>query len=180
MGKKIKCRENKRPGLVFLIGTWALLALVLGCAGTRPGDNPCTMAVWEVENLGVSGTMADMGGLMTARVLETLQASGRCTLIERERLTLALEELNLSAAQLADENTRLQIGRIAGAQRMIFGGYQIWGDTMRLDLRMVDVESGAVLQAATQTATATDVPQWLEAAAQAAQTLENSLPAPSK
>lgn len=179
MGKKNKSRR-KRPGLAILIRTWVLLVLVLGCAGTRPGDGPCTMAVWEVENLGVSGTMADLGGLMTARVLETLQASGRCALIEREKLTLALEELNLSAAQLADENTRLRIGRMAGARRMIFGGYQVWGDTMRLDLRMVDVESGAVLQAATQTASAADIPQWLEAAARAARTLENTLPTLSK
>ena len=156
------------------------LTLIWACATAPPQQGPCTVAVWELENIGVSGAMADAGGLMTARVLETFQAAGRCATIEREKLTLALEELNLSASQLTDEDTRLRIGRMVGARKMVFGGYQVWGNTMRLDLRMVDVSTGAILQAATRSAAATDIAQWLDAAGQAARALGDALPPLSK
>jgi curli biogenesis system outer membrane secretion channel CsgG len=88
--------------------------------------------------------------------------------VERERLLLALQELNLATTSLTDESTRLQIGRIVGAQLMIFGGYQVIVDKMRLDLRLVEVESGSILKAAEKTTSATDVSEWLRAAREAA------------
>jgi curli biogenesis system outer membrane secretion channel CsgG len=163
MGLKIN-----RLGLVWII----LCVLISGCATSRLQDTACTVAVWEVENIGVRGAMADTGGLMTARIMETLQTSGKCSTIEREKLDLALAELNLGASQLADESTRLQIGRLAGANRMIFGGFQTLGGTMRLDLRMVDVSTGAVIKTASQTADGADIHQWLQAAEKAAKEME--------
>ena len=104
-------QKNSPSGPALGMALLLTLTLIWACATAPPQQGPCTVAVWELENIGVSGAMADAGGLMTARVLETFQAAGRCATIEREKLTLALEELNLSASQLTDEDTRLRIGR---------------------------------------------------------------------
>jgi len=83
-------------------------------------------------------------------------------------LVLALEELNLGTTSLVDESTRLQIGRIVQAQLMVFGGYQVIADHMRLDLRLVEVQTGKILKAAKQITSGTDMSSWLKAAAEAA------------
>jgi curli biogenesis system outer membrane secretion channel CsgG len=88
---------------------------------------------------------------MTARVMETAEALDRYVLVERERLLAVLRELNLGSSGLADDATALRIGRLTGARMMLFGAYQIVAGQMRLDLRLVDVETSLVLSTAEQT-----------------------------
>jgi curli biogenesis system outer membrane secretion channel CsgG len=88
--------------------------------------------------------------------------------VEREKLVAMLEELTLGSSELADESTRLKVGRMIGAREMVFGGYMVVGNTMRLDLRMVDVASGKVLKTAKMTAGSNDIAGWLKAARDAA------------
>jgi curli biogenesis system outer membrane secretion channel CsgG len=158
----------------FLFMAAASMILANGCTGPLRQDTPCTVAVWEVENLGQANrAFSDVGPLLSARILETFQASGRCHIVERQKLEQALTELNLGSSQLTDESTRLKIGNIAGARNMVFGAYQVLGKTMRLDLRLIDVSTGSVLASANQTASADDITQWLQASEKAARELEH-------
>ena len=128
-----------------------------------------TVAVWDLENLSIMpGQGDDMAEFLTAKVVETLKGQTDFRLVEREKLLLALEELNLGSSALADQQTGLQIGRILGAQFMVFGAYQIIGDSMRIDLRLVEVESGKVLKTAAETAPPAGMQAWLQAAENAA------------
>lgn len=152
-------------GLIIL-----LLAFFAGCttAACKDRQTPA-VAVWDLENLNPEEAIgADLGELLAAKVIETLKTSGNMQVVERERLILALEELNLGSSGLADEATRLKIGRIIGARFMVFGGYFIIGGMMRLDLRLVEVETGRVLKAAQKVTAAGDIGGWLNAAEQAA------------
>ena len=54
---------------------------------------------------------------------------------------------------------------------MIFGAYQVIADQMRLDLRMVDVETGRIIKTAEKTAGGGDLSGWLKAAEAAAKEL---------
>ncbi len=71
----------------------------------------------------------------------------------------------------SNESTRLKIGRIVGARFMVFGGYFVLGDKMRLDLRLVEVETGSIVKAAQKTTSAGDLNGWLRVARQAAEEL---------
>jgi len=51
---------------------------------------------------------------------------------------------------------------------MVFGGYMLIGTTMRIDLRLVEVETGKVLKAVQKTALSNDISGWLDAAGKAA------------
>ncbi|MFH0730446.1 MAG: FlgO family outer membrane protein [Pseudomonadota bacterium] len=155
----------------------AICFLLCSCA-TAPVAPPTgsiekkhTVAVWDLENLSPLGTaQMDLGDLLSARIIETVQQGGYTT-IEREKLEIALRELNLGSSSLADSSTQLRIGRIAGASRMIFGAYQVVGNQMRLDLRLVDVETGRILKSAEKTAGDGDLSGWLKAAEAAAKEL---------
>jgi hypothetical protein len=63
-----------------------------------------------------------------------------------------------------DESTRLRLGKLVGATLMVFGGYQAIGDTVRLDVRLIEVESGKTIKAVFKTSPAANVPELLKAA----------------
>jgi len=113
----------------------------------------------------------DLGDMLSNRIVEVFQESNHYLVVEREQLVLALRELNLGSSSLADESTRLRIGQLVGARMMIFGAYQVIGDQMRLDLRMVEVETGRILKASHQNAGKSNWTGWLDAAAAAARDL---------
>jgi len=148
-----------------------VLAFFTGCTAkqqVRKGEH-ATIAVWDLENLtpGDSGQL-DLGEVLAARVIETIKGSGKATVVERQRLILALDELNLATSSFVEEDTRLEIGKMLGARLMVFGAYQVITDTMRLDLRLVEVETGKVLKAASELSSGVDMSGWLKAAEQAA------------
>ncbi len=127
------------------------------------------IAVWNLENLThAEYSRMDLGELLSAKIIESIKSLETYPVIERQRLLLALEELNLATSSLADESTRLRIGNMVGARFMVFGGYQVIAGIMRLDLRLVDVETGKIITATQRTTPGTDVQEWLKAAREAA------------
>jgi curli biogenesis system outer membrane secretion channel CsgG len=155
-----------------------MMAWVLsGCAATspeRPGAYGATLtagatvAVWNLENLSiVSDQGQDLEDFLTAKIVETLKNESDYEVVEREQLLLALEELNIGSSALAGEQTGLRIGRILGAQLMVFGAYQFIGDTMRIDLRLVEVETGRILLTSKRTVSGGTITAWLKAAEKA-------------
>ena len=131
-----------------------------------------TVAVWDFDSLSVgASTTPELGEVLASRVTDALSRKGKVTVVERQRLLLALEELNVGSSALVDESTRLRLGKMVGAKMMIFGGYLVSGDKMRLDVRLVNVETGALIKATERTVPAANIPQWLEAAESAANEL---------
>lgn len=145
--------------------------LLISCVSTIKESRPVTIAVWNIEDLSPSKSIRpDLGELLSGRIIETL-SNREYTVIERERLLLVLKELNLGTTMLVDEATRLKLGKLMGARFMVFGGYQIIGGQMRIDLRMVEVETGKVVKAVQKTAAAGDLSGWIEMAGMAAEEL---------
>ena len=150
-----------------------LLTFFSGCTLAPCMDRQtAAVAVWDLENLNPDEAIGtDMGELLAAKVIETLNESSTFQVVERQRLILALEELTRGSTSMVDESTRLKIGRIVGARFMVFGGYFVLGGMMRLDLRLVEVETGSVVKAAQKTTSAGDLNDWLKAVRQAAEEL---------
>lgn len=144
------------------------LCLLSACANAPVGAPPRgPVAVWDLDDLTpASAAQGGLGELLAGSVIEALQGKGY-EVVERQRLLLVLEELKLGSAELADENTRLRLGRLSGARWMVFGGIQAFGGQMRVDLRLVEVETGKVRKAAQRTA-ARDLSRQLEAVRDAA------------
>jgi curli biogenesis system outer membrane secretion channel CsgG len=157
---------NKTSFLVVFV----CIATLVACAPKPISyETGVTIAVWDLDNVSTfDSTRPDLGELLSAKVIETLIRKGTYSVVERERLLLALEELRLGTTSLGDKSARLKLGRLVGARLMVFGGYQIIEKMMRVDLRMVEVESGKVLKAVQKTTSATDLSGWLNAVSEAA------------
>lgn len=154
---------------ILVIAGMALCA----CATTSgTGAGPISVAVWNPEAIGpMSATQTAMGEILAARILDRFSQSPNYEVVERESLLKVLEEQQLGSSELADDQTRLKLGRIIGCRQMVFGAYQVIGSMMRLDIRAVDVSSGKVLKTAVGTAPSDAVNNWLAAADQAAREL---------
>lgn len=139
----------------FLAGA-ALLTVLVGCAAQRPAPAPPvqargrlqTIALFPFDNHAVTDRerldfLRDwLPDVLGARVGE----SGEMRVVERRELLRILEEQKLGASELASNETRLRLGRMAGAQTVLFGGFSAFGEQMQIDARVVDAESGVVLQ----------------------------------
>jgi curli biogenesis system outer membrane secretion channel CsgG len=151
----------------------SLMVFLVSCAtGPVSYTKGAPLAVWDLEDLSPSaGGNAGLGELLSSRIMETLQQRGDFTIIERERLLLALQELHLGSSSLSDESTRLKLGKLMGAQFMVFGCFQIIGEQMRLDLRVVNVETGKIVKGVHKETSAADLQEWSETAKKAAEEL---------
>ncbi len=131
-----------------------------------------TIAVWDLENRSaLSAVSPDAGELFAMQVTEVIKKSGIHRVVEREQIIATLEELNMGTTSLVDENTRLRLGRLVGAQLMIFGTYQVFSEAIRIDLRLVEVETGKILKAVSNASHAGDMDVWLKTIREAASTL---------
>ncbi|MGD8834791.1 MAG: CsgG/HfaB family protein [Desulfobacteraceae bacterium] len=149
---------------------WWLPLMVCACAaGTShmPSVHPrWSVAVLDYENLSPLNTaQADLTELLTAKAIETIENDGRYDVVERQRLAMVLEELSLGSSVVADRQTQLRLGEITGARLMVFGSYQVIENQLRLDVRLVEVESGRVINAVSHVAAEHNLPGWLDAAA---------------
>jgi curli biogenesis system outer membrane secretion channel CsgG len=145
-----------------------------GCASPPApvSSGPPALAVWPIEDLSLQASgRPEAAELMTAAVMEAVEAEGDYALVERERLLAVLQELSLGSSELAAESTGLRIGRIVGARLMLFGAYQAVASQMRVDLRLVEVETGKVVRTAQKTAPTGDWPHMMQVAAEAAREL---------
>jgi hypothetical protein len=153
----------------FMLALAACAVLVHGCAGVPAQDGVRAVAVWNLENLSMGDTSRpDLGELLSSEIMQTVKEKGGVPVVEREKLVTVLQELNLGSSGLADESTRLKVGRMIGAREMVFGSYMVVGPSMRIDVRRVDVETGKVIRAASRQAGSADLSGWLGAARDAA------------
>ncbi len=151
----------------------SLAILFTSCASPPiSSEKGNAIAVWDLDDLSLYvSSRPQLGELLSGQVIEILQKRGDYTVVERERLLLALEEIRLGTSSLVDEGTRLKLGKLIGARFMVFGGYQVLGDKIRVDLRMVEVETGKVLKAVQRTESASDLQGWADAVRKAAEEL---------
>ena len=130
------------------LARWLLLACLLGHAALARALE--TVALWDFDNNTV-GPMAAIQAveplkrILPEALLARLSQAPGLRLIERARLREILEEQKLGSSALADQETRLRLGRILGAGNMIFGEYLALGPAIRVDVRLVDVETGRIL-----------------------------------
>jgi curli biogenesis system outer membrane secretion channel CsgG len=156
-------------GLSTIKWLW-LLPLVWACATSPSGvpseQRPLSVAVLDYEDLSpLDSADPDLSELLTATAIATIEDTGRFDVVERQHLATILEELHLGSSSVVDPQARRQLGLITGARLMVFGSYQVIANQLRLDVRLVEVETGRVLNAVSVMPEENNLPEWLEAAA---------------
>jgi TolB-like protein len=98
-----------------------------------------------------AGERPDLPGyanLLTEMVVADLSGRPGVVVVERESLTEALEEADLSFSGLVDDSDAVRLGRLTAADSILFGDLQAVDDTAHAEARLVDIESTEVVATA--------------------------------
>jgi TolB-like protein len=96
-----------------------------------------TAAVEEYQWL--SKGLADM-------LITDLSGLAEIKIVERESLEKVLKEQALSLTGLTDKSSAKKVGKLLTADQLIYGTYIVNENDIRIDLKLVTVESGEILQ----------------------------------
>ena len=107
-----------------------------------------TVAVLDFTGLmmGEGANSAPLGKAVAAMLVTELSDRDGIRVIERYHLQDLLMEQRLSLSGRVEEGTALEVGLMVGAQYTIYGQVTSIGETTRMDMRIVNVETTEVLE----------------------------------
>jgi hypothetical protein len=130
-------------GPSMMLRTVLLLLLYISTSHSTPP--PDRMAILSIQNTtGLESSYVE--AMPDMIVSEILRIAPDQQLVERRQVEAAMRELQLDIGGLTEEGSR-RIGQWVGAERIMVGTLSSLGNDMRLDLRIIQVESGRILQA---------------------------------
>lgn len=144
-----------------------------------PGVRAPTVAILYFDYEGKRDDLAVLKTGLAQMLISDLGAGESYRLVERARLQALLDEQKLGQTGKLDRTTAARLGKLLGAQLMVLGSFFDLGPTLRVDARLVDVETGKILHTVGATAKNDD---FLEVERQLAtdlgETLKHQAPSP--
>lgn len=122
---------------------WVIVSALFG-ASAEAG----TWAVVDFQAHVDEPSLAALGPGVADMLRTDLVRSGQVTVVERSQLDALLGELTLQQSGAVDPASAVQIGRLAGAETVVLGSVHASGGVLRLDARLVSVETGVAAEAA--------------------------------
>jgi TolB-like protein len=130
---------------------WFALAVavtsVVSAGDARAADpsGKKTLAISYFDNNSGDAALDSLSRGLADMLITDLGGISAIQIVERDKLNVALKELELSRSKFIDPKTALKLGKGLAATWVLTGGYVIAGDTMRIDARVFQVDNGKVL-----------------------------------
>lgn len=135
--------ETLSTPLAEVAGQWA-------SPDTTAEERKPGVAIFPFQNGGSYGEdKEDLQALevgLQQMLLTELDQNDELRIIERGMLKEIMEEQDLRTSGRVDPSTAAEIGKLVGARYMVTGVFADLYGTFRMDARIVDVESGEILQ----------------------------------
>jgi TolB-like protein len=138
--------------------TFVLVLQALLLLGAAPRSRPPvesagefrarTLAVLNFDNNTGRTDYDAMGRGLAAMMITDLSASPDLRLVERERMQDVLKEQEMQRSRMFDSTTAVKAGRLLGAEFIATGSIAAAAPELRIDLRVIRVETGQVVKAA--------------------------------
>lgn len=132
--------------LALALLAFGLLPAAAGTAATLPAKK--TVAVLAFDNNTGKSDYDHLGQGMAAMMTTDLAAVDEIQLLERERLADVTKEIDAQRSRYFDSTTAVKVGRLAGAQYIVIGSLAAVDPQVRIDTRIVRVETGAIVKTA--------------------------------
>ncbi|UCD32241.1 MAG: hypothetical protein JSV38_16050, partial [Desulfobacterales bacterium] len=146
----------------FALLAWVIsIATLLACTGVQQPvkqdtatdiktQTPKTLAIFPFENNSVTDPEQFMPlekGLSAMLITDLTNNVNTLKVIERDKIQSLLKEIALSQSGHVDQSTAIKAGKILGAQATTFGSFMVLGPQVRIDARIIKVETSEVLMA---------------------------------
>ncbi|MDD5169975.1 MAG: FlgO family outer membrane protein [Syntrophales bacterium] len=136
----------------FLIALF-ILTLLPGCAtqsrvsGSSEVE-PVVLAIAPFTNVSAQKQYDWIGVGMGEALSTKLGNLPSFQLVERIKLSDAISEMKLGQSGLVDESTATKLGKVVGAEQLLTGSFQVSGNSIRVDVRILEIETGKVYKTA--------------------------------
>ncbi len=107
-------------------------------------SRPMVLTFVDFQEKGGLSARDGLSMVLTARLSDMLNSSGRVQVVERALIERLLEELNLGSSDLADEETALKLGKVLAAKLIGTGSLFFMPDGTLLNMRLIDSETSAI------------------------------------
>ncbi len=114
-------------------------------AQAAPKQQP-TVAILYFDYQGKTEQMELLRKGLAQMLISDLSGNDGYQIVERDRLQDLMEELKLNQSSKIDKSTANRLGKLLGAQYMVLGGYFDLMGMLRVDARVVEVETGKVIR----------------------------------
>lgn len=121
---------------------------LLLCAAAEASAAEATVAVLPLDKAAASEVYDGLGTALAGMLVTDLSQVPGLALVERQRLDDLLSEVKLAKAGFLDPKTAQKLGKGVGAQFVVVGSYSVVAKAFLLDARIVQVETGRIVQAA--------------------------------
>lgn len=111
-----------------------------------PSNSKTTIAVMDFNDL--QGNVTLLGRYIGEELITRLFQSKQVEVIERSLLDKAIQELKFNTSDLVDASNAKQLGRVVGADAIVVGTLTDLGQSLKINARVIMVESGKVIGAA--------------------------------
>jgi TolB-like protein len=123
-----------------------LVDKVTGSYNADPGGTmKVNVAVADFTENDETAKSLQMGQAFRDVLISVLSRSRVFTVLDRTRLEALLEEAELQLSGITDESSAVKIGNLLNAEAMVFGSISAQGDNFLVSLKLVRVETGAVI-----------------------------------
>ncbi|MDP2314254.1 MAG: CsgG/HfaB family protein [Pseudomonadota bacterium] len=143
----------------------AFACLLLVCAGLYAGSggaspahaaDPPSVAVLPLEKAAASAQYDGLGRALAGMVVSDLSALPGLRLVERDQLEALLAEMKLQETGFLDPKTAQKLGKGVGARYVVAGSFTVLEPAFALDARIVEVQTGEIVKAASASGTVAD------------------------
>jgi tetratricopeptide (TPR) repeat protein len=131
---------------VLLIPISVNFAFTVNAQAVQTAQLPLRLVVLPFKNLTGDVKQSWLGESLAESLTTSLSQRSQLSLIERSQLELILQEQGFSQSALADESQAPRLGKIMGARKLLIGSYQQQGQTLQIQARLVDVETGQIAE----------------------------------
>lgn len=115
----------------------------------RENDRIQTIAIVDFTNGSIGSDPAQyelLSAHLASKMINFLNGSVDLKVVERERLKFILDELSLQRdGNLVDQQTAVRVGKLLGAQSVLFGNFSVIKKNIDIGVRMVKIETSEVL-----------------------------------
>lgn len=105
------------------------------------------IGIIEFQSLNEGARQDDLGKIVTEILTTSFVNSEYFKIIEREQLQKIVKEIQMEQSGIIDASHVKKIGKFTGADAIVTGSVIKIGQDLRLDARVIDVETGIILSA---------------------------------
>jgi TolB-like protein len=141
---------------MFVISALALAGAARAAGKPASSVGKPTLAILLFDYNGQDAALQPLREGLAQMLISDFAAAPQVRVVERARLKALLEEQKLGTSGKVDPATAARLGKLLGARFLVLGSYFDLKAALRIDARLVEVETGRILKSVGATGAADD------------------------